>query len=87
MLIDPVEVVDLPINSMVIFHSCLYKSPFSHGFPMKNGDFPIRFLLTFTRPGRTNQILGVNCVESIMRQPQQATKKGTQQERKTGDYI
>ena len=54
---------------------------------MKNGDFPIRFLLTFTRPGRTNQILGVNCVESIMRQPQQATKKGHSTRKKKREII
>ena len=32
-------VVDLPIKKWWIFP---YKSPFSHGFPIKNGDFPYK---------------------------------------------
>ena len=37
---------------IVIFHSLLLNMAIEIvSFPIKNGDFPISFLLTFTRPG------------------------------------
>ena len=47
-------IVDLTINSMVIFHSysgfSYWKWPLIVDLTIKHGDFPIRFLELFTRP-------------------------------------